>query len=69
VKFCVGFDALRHPFQLPAQIPLQLPTWIIELASLSDPVLVPFTIGSTLGLREEPGLALITTLMDWLKDK
>jgi hypothetical protein len=44
-------------------------TWFIELASLSDPVLVPFTIGSTLGLREEPGLALITTLMDWLKDK
>ena len=43
--------------------------WFIELASLSDPALVPFTIASTLGLREEPGRPLIMTLIDWLRDK
>ena len=43
--------------------------WFIELAPLSDPALVPFSIASALGLREEPGRPLITTLMDWLRDK
>src|SRR6266540_1434280 len=43
--------------------------WFIELAPLSDPALVPFNIASALGLREEPGRPLITTLMDWLRDK
>lgn len=43
--------------------------WFIELASLSDPALVPFTIASTLSLREEPGRPLIATLLDWLRDK
>jgi predicted ATPase/class 3 adenylate cyclase len=43
--------------------------WFIELAPLSDPALVPFTIVSTLSLREEPGRPLIATLLDWLRDK
>jgi predicted ATPase/class 3 adenylate cyclase len=44
-------------------------TWFIELAPLSDPVLVPFAIASTLGVREEPGRPLIRTLLDWLSNK
>lgn len=43
--------------------------WFIELASLSDPALVPFTIASALSLREEPGHPLMMILMDWLRDK
>lgn len=43
--------------------------WFIELAPLSDPALVSFTIASVLGVREEPGRPLITTLMDWLSSK
>jgi predicted ATPase/class 3 adenylate cyclase/tetratricopeptide (TPR) repeat protein len=40
--------------------------WFIELAPLSDPDLVPNTVASALGVREEPGRSLATTLLDWL---
>jgi predicted ATPase/class 3 adenylate cyclase len=43
--------------------------WFIELAPLSDPALVPFTIASIFGLREEQGRPLIMTLMDWLNNR
>lgn len=43
--------------------------WFIELAPLSDPALVPFTAASVLGLRDEPGRPLMSTLLDWLRDK
>jgi predicted ATPase/class 3 adenylate cyclase len=43
--------------------------WLIELAPLSDPIAVPFTVASVLGLREEPGRPLINTLIAWLGDK
>jgi predicted ATPase/class 3 adenylate cyclase len=43
--------------------------WFIELASLSDATLVPFTIASTLSLREEPDRLLSMTLIDWLRSK
>jgi hypothetical protein len=43
--------------------------WFIELASLSDPALVPFAITSMLGLREEPGRQLISTLLEWFSNR
>ena len=32
--------------------------WLTELATISDPVLVPQTIAGSLGIREQPGIAL-----------
>ena len=43
--------------------------WFVELAPLSDPALIPFTVASVFGLREEPGQPLISTLINWLRDK
>lgn len=43
--------------------------WLTELASLSDPALVPQSVASALGVREEPGRALVETLTDWLKSR
>jgi predicted ATPase len=43
--------------------------WFIELAPLSDPALVLDTIASVLGVREEQGRVLLTTLLDWLSNK
>ncbi len=40
--------------------------WLVELASLSDPSLVVQTVATTLGVREEPGRALLQCLMDHL---
>lgn len=43
--------------------------WMIELAALSDPNLVPQAIASTIGVREEPGRPILQTLADHLKAK
>jgi predicted ATPase/class 3 adenylate cyclase len=40
--------------------------WFIELAPLSDPDLVPNMVASVLGVREEQGRPLATTLLEWL---
>jgi class 3 adenylate cyclase len=43
--------------------------WFIELAPLSDTALLPLTIASVLGVREDPGRPLLTTLLEWLRPK
>ena len=43
--------------------------WLVELASLSDPELVPRAVASVLGAREQPGRPLIETLAEALRDK
>ncbi|HET8678584.1 MAG TPA: adenylate/guanylate cyclase domain-containing protein, partial [bacterium] len=43
--------------------------WLVELAPVSDPVLVPQTVASTLHIREEPGRPLLVTLTDHLGPK
>ena len=41
--------------------------WFVELASLSDPSLVPQAVASVLGAREQPGRSLTETLSDHLR--
>jgi predicted ATPase/DNA-binding CsgD family transcriptional regulator len=41
-------------------------TWLIELAPLSEPELVPQAVASVLGVREAPGRSLTETLVDHL---
>jgi non-specific serine/threonine protein kinase len=43
--------------------------WLVELASLADPSLVPQAVASTLGVREQPGHSLTETLSDHLRSK
>src|SRR5262245_47345216 len=43
--------------------------WLVELAALSDPALVPQTVATALGVRELPGRPLIQTLIDALHPK
>ncbi len=43
--------------------------WLVELAPLSDPGLVPQTVATVLGLKEEPGKPIVQTLTEHLKDK
>jgi predicted ATPase/DNA-binding SARP family transcriptional activator len=43
--------------------------WLVELAALSDPTLVPQTVASMLGVREQPERALLDTLTDYLQAK
>ncbi len=43
--------------------------WLAELAPLTDPALVVQTVASALGVREEPGRALILTLAENCRDR
>ncbi|MBI3962615.1 MAG: AAA family ATPase, partial [Deinococcus sp.] len=43
--------------------------WLVELAALADPALVPQVVAAALGVREEPGRPLIETLTDSLRPK
>src|SRR3712207_7684095 len=38
--------------------------WLVELAALADPALVPATVADVLGVREAPRRALSDTLVD-----
>jgi predicted ATPase/class 3 adenylate cyclase/Tfp pilus assembly protein PilF len=43
--------------------------WLVELAPLSDATIVPQSIATVLGLKEEPGTPIARTLTDYLRDK
>jgi class 3 adenylate cyclase len=43
--------------------------WIVELASILDPMLIPRTAANALGLREEPQRPVLDMLCDYLRDK
>src|SRR5207247_1613073 len=43
--------------------------WLVELAALADPALVPQMVAAALGVREEPGRPLTATLTDYLRPK
>jgi predicted ATPase/DNA-binding SARP family transcriptional activator/DNA-binding CsgD family transcriptional regulator len=43
--------------------------WLVELAPLSDPELVPQAVATTLGVREQPGSPLLDALLGALRDR
>jgi non-specific serine/threonine protein kinase len=43
--------------------------WLVELAALADPSLVPQTVASVLGVREQPGHAVAETLAEYLTSR
>jgi predicted ATPase len=43
--------------------------WLVELAALADPALVPQAVAAAVGVREEPGRPLATTLAAALAPK
>lgn len=43
--------------------------WLVELASLNDPSLVPQSVAQTLGLREEANRSILDTLIDYLQTR
>jgi predicted ATPase/class 3 adenylate cyclase len=43
--------------------------WLVELAPLADPTLVPQTVAAALGVREQPGRPILDVLLDSLRPK
>lgn len=43
--------------------------WLVEMAALASPALVPQSVASALGVRDQPGEPLQTTLSDFLRPR
>jgi non-specific serine/threonine protein kinase len=43
--------------------------WLVELAPLADPTLVPQKVAAALGLRDEPGRPILEVVRDYLRPK
>jgi len=56
----VGMNLLHH---FPDGV------WFVELASLSDPMLIVQALGSTLGVQESPRRPLLDSIVSYLSDK
>jgi predicted ATPase/DNA-binding SARP family transcriptional activator len=64
-----GIGKTRLGLQVAAEVLAQYPggVWLVELAPLTDPELLPRTIATTLGVRQEPGRTLLSTLDEYLR--
>lgn len=66
-----GCGKTRLSLQVAADVLEQYPNgaWLVEFAPLTDPSLVPKTLGEVLGVREAPGEPVTRTLANVLKEK
>ena len=66
-----GAGKTRLALQVAAETLEEFPggVWLVELAALSDPTLVPQAVASALAVSEQPGRALTDTLRDALRGK
>jgi predicted ATPase/class 3 adenylate cyclase len=66
-----GTGKTRLALQVAADLLESFPDgiWFVDLAPLSDPDLVPQTVASALGVREQPGRSLIAVLNDYVASK
>ena len=66
-----GTGKTRLSLQVAAEVLDTFPdgVWLVELAPLSDPALVPQAVASIWNVREQPGRPLIDTLTDYLRAK
>jgi predicted ATPase/class 3 adenylate cyclase len=66
-----GTGKTRLAVQVAAELLELFPdgVWLVELASLADPLLVPQTIAATLEIRESSGRPIVTLLTDYLRSK
>ena len=66
-----GIGKTRLSIQIAAAMQNQFAdgVWFISLATVSDPALIPSSIGHVLGVRELPGHTMVDTLQEYLRDK
>jgi predicted ATPase/class 3 adenylate cyclase len=66
-----GCGKTRLSLQVAVEVLEQYPdgVWLVELAPLADPALVPQTVASALGLSEQAGKTFVQVLTDHLKSR
>ncbi len=66
-----GVGKTRHSLQVSAELldTFADGTWLIEMAPIADPRLVPQAVATVLGVREDQGRSLTTALEDHLRNR
>jgi non-specific serine/threonine protein kinase len=66
-----GVGKTRLALEIASAVAASYPhgVWMVELAALTDPSLVPQAVASVLGVREEPGRPLPASLTGYLRDR
>ncbi|MDR7522095.1 MAG: tetratricopeptide repeat protein [Armatimonadota bacterium] len=66
-----GSGKTRLALQVAADLLEAFPrgAWLVELAPIADPGLVPQTVASVFGVREGPGRPLLDALVDYLRPR
>jgi predicted ATPase/class 3 adenylate cyclase len=66
-----GTGKTRLALRLATEVVEQFPdgVWLVELAPLADPALVPQAVATALGAREQPGRSPRDALLDFLRAK
>ena len=66
-----GIGKTRLSLQVAADLMDEFPdgVWLVELAAIADPRLVPQAVASVLGVKEEPGRPLIDALVNFFRDR
>lgn len=66
-----GCGKTRLALQVAADLLEAYPdgVWLVELAPITDPALVPQAVAGAIGVREEPGRSLTETLADALQER
>jgi predicted ATPase/class 3 adenylate cyclase len=66
-----GSGKTRLSLEIGARLLTEYPdgVWLVEFAPLADPARVPQVLATALGVREEAGCPLLTTLVDHLRSK
>jgi predicted ATPase/class 3 adenylate cyclase len=66
-----GIGKTRLAIEVAAEVLAEFKdgVWLVELASLTDPALVPQAVATILGVREQFGRPLIETLSDYLRPR
>src|SRR5687768_4627330 len=66
-----GVGKTRLALEIAGQAADRYPdgAWLVELAPLADPSLVPQVVATALGLPEAPGRPLVEALVDYLRPR
>jgi predicted ATPase/DNA-binding SARP family transcriptional activator len=66
-----GCGKTRMALQVAAELLAEYPdgVWLVELASLTDPTLLPQSVAAVLDIQEQPGRSMLATLTSALRSK
>ncbi len=66
-----GSGKTRLALHAAADVLDQFPdgAWVVDMAPLAEPQLLPHTVATAVGLHEQPGQSILSSVLEWLSGK